>query len=84
MTIQVQLSPETEANLAAQARVRGIALEQHASRLLEEAAMPYATGNGILTPEEVDELSMRLSEGSEHLQILPPEVNDRASYYEDR
>jgi hypothetical protein len=84
MTIQVQISPEAEANLAAQASVRGIALEQHASRLLEEAARPYATGKGILTPEEVDELSMRLSEGSEHLPILPPEVNDRASYYEDR
>jgi hypothetical protein len=37
-----------------------------------------------LTPEEVDALSMRLSEGSEHLPILPPEVNDRANYYEDR
>jgi hypothetical protein len=84
MTIQVEISPEAQAYLAAQAVVRGIALEQHASRLLEEAAKPYGTGKGILTPEEVDELSMRLSEGSEHLPVLPPEVNDRASYYEDR
>jgi hypothetical protein len=84
MTIQVEISPEAEAKLAAQAVMRGIALEQHASRLLEEAAKPLATGKGILTPEQVDELSMRLSEGSEHLPILPPEVNDRASYYEDR
>jgi hypothetical protein len=84
MTIQVELSPELEARLTADAVVRGMALEQYASRLLEEAAKPYATGKGILTPEEVDELSMRLSEGSEHLPILPPEVNDRASYYEDR
>jgi hypothetical protein len=84
MAIQVQLSPEAEANLAAQASLRGIALEQHARRLLEDAARPYPTGKGIMTPEEVDELSMRLSEGTEHLPILPPEVNDRANYYEDR
>ena len=84
MTIRVEISPEAEANLAAQAVVRGIALEQYASRLLEDAAKPFVVGKGNLTPEEVDTLSMRLSEGSEHLPILPPEVNDRASYYEDR
>ncbi|MGO9318157.1 MAG: hypothetical protein ACLPXT_14970 [Terracidiphilus sp.] len=84
MTIQVELSPEAEANLAADAVLRGIALEKYAGKLLEDAATSYAAGTGILTPEDVEELSRRLSEGSEHLPILPPEVNDRASYYEDR
>jgi hypothetical protein len=32
----------------------------------------------------VEELSRRLSEESENLPILPPEVNNRESYYEDR
>lgn len=84
MTIQVEISPEAEAILAADAVLRGIALEKYAGKLLEDAATPYATGSGILTPEDVEELSRRLSEGSEHLPILPPEVNDRASYYEGR
>jgi hypothetical protein len=84
MTIQVELSPEAEASLAAQADVQGIALQQHLSRILEDAAQTRPTSRSRLTPEEVDELSMRLSEGTEHLPILPPEVNDRASYYEER
>jgi hypothetical protein len=84
MTIQVEISPEAEAILAADAVVRGLALEKYAGKLLEDAAAPYATGTGVLTIEDVEKLSRRLSEGSEHLPILPPEVNDRASYYEDR
>ena len=84
MTILVEISPEAEARLAADAIVRGMELEKYAGKLLEDAATPYAAGTGILTPDDVEELSRRLSEGSEHLPILPPEVNNRASYYEDR
>jgi hypothetical protein len=46
--------------------------------------MPYAGGTGKLTPEDVEELSRKLSEGSENLPILSAEANERASYYEDR
>jgi hypothetical protein len=37
MTIQVELSPEMEARLAAEARSFGLALEEYAQRLLQEA-----------------------------------------------
>ena len=84
MTIQVELSPEKEARLTDEAVLRGIAPEQYARKLLDDAIPDYATGTGILSPGDVDELSRRLSEGSERLPILPPEGNDRASYYEDR
>ncbi|MGA9070617.1 MAG: hypothetical protein WB424_10210 [Terracidiphilus sp.] len=84
MTILVEISPEAEANLTAVAMMRGIPLEKYAGKLLEDAIPNYATGTGILKPGDVDDLSRRLSEGSEHLPILPLEVNDRASYYEDR
>jgi hypothetical protein len=84
MAIQVELSPEVEAQLAAEAVLRGIALEKYAANLLQEAAIPNAAGTGILTPGDVEAMSKRLSAGSESLPILPPEVNDRASYYEDR
>jgi hypothetical protein len=37
MTIRVELNPEMERQLAAEALARGIALELHAQRLLQEA-----------------------------------------------
>jgi hypothetical protein len=84
MTIQVELSPEAEAQLAAGAVVRGMAIEQYAGKLLQEALTPYATGTGILSPGDVEAMSNRLSEGSEKLPILTLEANERASYYEER
>jgi hypothetical protein len=84
MTIQIEVSPELEARLAAEAAVRGMALEAYAGKVLQDHFPVYATGTGILTPEQVHALSERLSEGSEKLPILPPEVNERTSYYEDR
>ena len=84
MTIQVELSPEVEAQLASEAGVRGVAMEDYASRLLQEALAPYTTGTGILSPGDVEALSKKLSEGSDSLPILTLEANERASYYGDR
>jgi hypothetical protein len=84
MTILLELDPDTEARLKAQAERRGIAPEQYARQLLRENLILDATGTGILTPEDVDEMSKRLSAGSENMPILSLEANDRASYYEDR
>jgi hypothetical protein len=84
MTIQVELSPETEARLAAEAVLRGIPPETYAGRLLQEALAPFATGTGILTPEDVDAMTAVMTEGSEKLPVLPPEATERASFYEDR
>jgi hypothetical protein len=84
MTILVEVSPELEARLSAEARSRGMAVEDYAVKILENNIPASSTGTGRLTPEEVHALSERLSAGSESLPILPPEVNDRASYYEDR
>ena len=84
MTIQVELNPETEAQLAVEARARGLAIETYAGKLLQEALAPYATGTGILNPGDVEAMTKALTRGSEKLPILTPEANDRASYYEDR
>ena len=84
MTIQVEISPEAEAKLAAAAGARGIPVETYAGSLLQEALVPFATGTGILSPGDVDALSKKLSEGSERLPILTLEANERASYYGDR
>lgn len=84
MTIQIELDPETEARLSAEAGRRGIAPERYAGDFLRENLPQHATGTGKLSPADVEALSKRLSEGSENLPILPPEVNNRESYYEDR
>jgi hypothetical protein len=84
MTIQVELSPEVEARLAADAGVRGMALEQYVGKLLAEAATAYASGTGRLTREEFRAMRDELTRGSRMLPILPPEATERASFYEDR
>jgi hypothetical protein len=84
MTIQVELSPEVEARLASQAVVRGMALEAYASKLLQEAAMPRATGTGVLTSEELRAMLREVAEGSEGLPSLPTSSFNRESFYESR
>ncbi|HWG19254.1 MAG TPA: hypothetical protein VG225_01910 [Terracidiphilus sp.] len=84
MTITIELSPETEARLTAEAAERGISAEALAGRLLEQTLVPYTPGTGRLSAEDLERLTDVLTEGSENVPILPPEVNNRESYYEDR
>jgi hypothetical protein len=84
MTIEVEVSPELEASLTAEAARHGMELKKYAGRLLEERRPRYATGTGVLMPGDIEEMTKVMTAGSENLPILPPEVNDRASYYEDR
>jgi hypothetical protein len=83
MTIQVELSPEVEARLEADAVARGMALEQYAGKLLAEAAS-NAGGSGILEPGDVERMTQVMTMGAEDLPTLPPEATERASFYEDR
>jgi len=84
MTIQVELDLETKARLTAQAVQRGIAPEKYAGEFLRENLPFHGSDTGTLKPGDVDEMTKVMTAGSEHLPILPPEVNERASYYEDR
>jgi hypothetical protein len=84
MTIVVEVSPELEASLKAEADLHGMGLPEYAGKILEERRHPYATGTGILKPGDVAEMTKIMTAGSELLPVLPPEVNNRESYYEDR
>jgi hypothetical protein len=84
MTLQIEISPETEARLAAEAVARGMGLADYASMILCQHTQNDSADSGILTASDIEELSRRLSEGSETLPILPIEANNRESYYEDR
>jgi len=84
MTIQLELDPETEARLKAQAVRHGIPPERFAGEFLRDNLPHYATGKGSLTREGLRAMTKRFQEGSEKLPILTPEANERASYYEER
>lgn len=84
MTIQIELSPETEARLAAGALARGVAVEQYAGSLLQEALATPVRVSGKLTVEEFHAMLSALAEGSEKLPNLPTESFTRESFYEDR
>jgi hypothetical protein len=83
MTIQVELSPELEARLAAEAAVRGMALEAYAVKILEDNAHDAAQWRA-LTDGDIEEMTRELTRGSENLPVLPPEATDRDSFYEGR
>ena len=83
MTILVELDAETEDRLKALADRESISPEQYASEFLRDVLPFYAPGSGKLTRSDLKRFSVRFSAGSEHLPILPHEVNNRESYYED-
>jgi hypothetical protein len=83
MTILVELDPETEARLKAQAVRRGIAPEQYAREFLRENLPYYGMGTGRLSPGDVREMTKVMTAGSEHLPILPPDANERKRFYMD-
>ncbi|MGD0629360.1 MAG: hypothetical protein ABR987_08400 [Terracidiphilus sp.] len=84
MTILLELDPETEARLKAQAERRGVAPEQYAGEFLREVLPLYSPGSGRLLPGDVERMTDVMTAGAENLPVLPSEVNERESYYEDR
>ena len=52
MTIRVELNPEMERQLTAEALARGIALELYAQRLLQEAIASRGKGHARASQEE--------------------------------
>ena len=84
MTLQVELDPQTEALLATAAKLSGMEPATYVHKLIVNSLPPYPSGTGRMTHAEFEELTRVLTRDSEKHPILPPEVNDRASYYEDR
>jgi aminoglycoside phosphotransferase len=84
MTIRVELNPETEARLKAEARAKGLPLEKVAEQLLNEALTGRALSHGQLSVEEFHRMLDRMAEGSERLPDLPTESFPHESFYEER
>lgn len=84
MTIQVELSPEAEARLAAAAQARGVALEKYVGTLLHEVLASPPTGSGRLTVDELHTMLGEIAEGSENLPHLSTSAFTRESFYDGR
>ncbi len=84
MTIRVELNPETEARLKAEARAKSLPVETVAEQLLREALTGRAGSHGWLGVEESHRMLDAMAEGSEKLPDLPTESFSRESFYEDR
>jgi hypothetical protein len=84
MTIRVELSPDIEARLKAEARAQGVPLEQIAERLLSKALTERPFSRGQISVEEFHQMLNALAEGSETLPDLPTASFSRESFYEDR
>jgi hypothetical protein len=84
MTIRLELTPETEARLKAEARAKGLPLEKVAEQILKEALTERTPARGTMSVEEFHRMLDAMAEGSENLPDLPTESFSRESFYEDR
>jgi hypothetical protein len=83
MTLQLELKPDLEANLKAQAASQGVGLEQFALTILEERAASRLAGPGKLTVEGFDQMLRQLAQGAEKLPRLPTSAFSRESIYDE-
>jgi hypothetical protein len=84
MTIQVELNPEIEAQLVAEARAQGVPLAKVAERLLQEALASRSLLEGALSVDEFHAMLKSLASGSEQLPNLPTQTFTRESFYGGR
>lgn len=81
MTVKLELKPEVEANLAAQARARGVPLDAYLQSVIEDLA-----GTESARPASLQELQATLdalAEMGKGLPHLPSSAFDRESIYQD-
>jgi hypothetical protein len=82
MAITLNLPPEVEASLAAQARALGLPLNSYVQSLLEQqAGLGRAKQTSSL--EQFEAELDALSQGSDQLPYLPPAAVTRESFYQD-
>jgi hypothetical protein len=79
MTVTVQLEPNLEARLQAEARAKGLPIEAYLASVITQATV---TGFQTETTFKDFETGLdELAEGSDKLPILPPQAYRRDSIY---
>lgn len=85
MTLKVNLAPELEHRLLAEARARGVSVEKVAELLLLEAVASIPEYQPTkLSAEAFGAMLDEMSKGSDALPNLPTESFSRTSFYEGR
>ena len=82
MSVLIELPPETETTLRAEADRSGVDPGEYVARLIEERMTPLARQR--LTPEEWLRKADAWAESHRHWPPLPDEAYERESFYEDR
>jgi hypothetical protein len=83
MTITVEIKPEVQAELAAQAAARGIDVPAYVATILEQAAQPARIEPKNRSLEEFEETLDRIAQFSHKIPVLPDEAFSRESLYQD-
>ena len=81
MTVKLELTPEVEANLAAQARAHGVPLHTYLQGLIESFARTETTR--AAGPHDIEATLDRLAEMGKDLPHLPCSALTRESIYRD-
>jgi len=82
--IQIELQPELEAQLAAEAQSRGMELEGYIQKPITERAAGSQHPSSSNRPAAIDELLEQLAAHSDKIPDLPDEAFTRESFYRDR
>jgi hypothetical protein len=81
LTVRLELKPDVEANLAAQARARGVALDAYLQRVIEDLAGTEAAHPAKL--QEIEAALDALAHMGRGLPHLPSSAFSRESIYRD-
>jgi hypothetical protein len=77
MTVTIDLAPELEARIQAQAVAAGVSLEAYVQSIIEAAALQPVGERPTL--EEFEAAMDELAEGTEDIPVLSPEATSRES-----
>jgi hypothetical protein len=83
MTITVEIKPEVQAELAAQAAARGMDVPSYLATILEQAAHPASLEPKNRSLEEFEKTLDRIAQFSHKIPVLPDEAFSRESLYQD-
>ncbi len=81
MTVRLELKPDIEANLTAQARAKGVPLDAYLQSVVEDLARAKAAPSA--SPEDIEATLDRLAEMGRNLPHLPSSAFSRKSIYQD-
>ncbi len=81
MTVRLELKPDIEANLAAQARARGIPLDTYLQSVIENLARAATVPPA--SPQDIEATLDALAEMGRDLPHLPSSAFSRESIYQD-